>query len=172
MIRKHDSARPLNVGPFGCGKGTLMIDAKVFRARTVLLAYLVFSLLVLGFYLWSQSQKDIREFLVPMTGWTGLDSYMWTLFFAVFALVHTNRIAFAPVLGMLGIVTAINAFQTSIDAFRAWSGQPDFGNPYLTYHPLRPVIIVVIPGAWLFALWLVSRGLPKGPGLNRSIGAS
>ena len=138
----------------------LMADAKVFCARVVLTAYLAFLLVVSGINFWSRSQKELHEFLVPLTGWVGIELHLFTMFFAFGALVDTNRCVFSHLLSMLGTAITLNAFDTASHALKAWSGHPDYGNPYLMYHPLRPLIILGIPSMWLAALWFVSRKLP------------
>jgi hypothetical protein len=147
-----------------------MVNANVLRARAILIVYLAFSVAVLAFGYWSHSRKDLRESLVPITGWIGLSPYMWTLFFSIFALIFTNRTTYMSVVRMLGLVTALDALVTAFDAIMAWLGSPDFGNPYLMYHPVRPLITVVLPSAWILALWRVGCKLPRAQDANRIVG--
>ncbi|MDB5342908.1 MAG: hypothetical protein JWP89_1285 [Schlesneria sp.] len=149
-----------------------MTDATVLRARRVLAVYLVFSLIVTAFELWSFVQPDLKSIVVPFTGWTGLMPYAWTLYFAYFAMRHTNRYLFTPLLWMLGTATILLAVDTAVKGIEHWSGSPDYGNPYLTYHPARPLITVVVPLTWLLILWMVGRQLPDEPLPNCSASAS
>ena len=146
-----------------------MNDRAVFRARVVLLLYLAFSAFVLGFDFWSRSRRDVRELVVPLTGWTGLSTYGWTFFFATFAIFHTHRSGMSPLLFMLGSSTILEAVMTFLKAVEAWRGVPDFGNPYLTYHPLQPLVTVVPLAAWFVLLWWARRGLPPSPSASEAI---
>jgi hypothetical protein len=140
------------------------MERSVHRARIVLTAYLAFAMVALILCAASLFWKALGELLVPLTGWTGLFVYLWTVFFALHALYQPNRTTFLLVVRVLGMITAIEACHTTYHAMMAWTGQPDFGNPYLIYHPARPLMTVVIPAAWATALWVFGRKLPAQPG--------
>jgi len=143
-----------------------MLDRTVFRAKVVLVVYLIFAMSAIALALWSNMDHDLDEALVPMTGWTGLFQYTWTIFFAVLALAKTVRPAITSVVWMLGGLAVIGAFTTAHHAIDAWSGKPDYGNPYLMYHPIRPLFTVLIPGTWASILWFVARKLPPLPSFD------
>ena len=138
-----------------------MVNTYVLRARSILIVYIVFSVSVVAFDHWSDSQKELREWLVPMTGWNGSSVYMWTLGFASFALVKTDRKHLRLIVLMLAVATLLQLRSTMNHAIQAWSGSPDFGNPYLMYHPIRPLITVVPATMWTITFWLVSRKFSK-----------
>lgn len=147
-----------------------MADRAVFQARVVLLAYLAFVISAISFVSWSHNDQGLHEAIVPLIGWGGLTQYAPTIFFAGLASFHTRREAVWTLIQMLGWVTFVGTVLTVDHAFRAWSGEPDFDNPFLKYHPLRPVFTTLIPGAWLLVLWWTGRTLPAARAVETSFG--
>jgi hypothetical protein len=90
--------------------------------------------------------------IVPYTGWSGLTFYMFTLFFAIAAILTPQRKQIYGVVALLGLAVLFGALDTFRHTWGPEAGTPDFGNPYLTYHPYRPVFTVVLPAAWLLLL--------------------
>ncbi len=82
---------------------------------------------------------------------------MWTLMFAWIALLKTDRKNLMTLVLMLAGTTLLELIDTMHEAIEAWSGSPDFGNPYLMYHPIRPLITVVPASMWTITFWLVCR---------------
>ena len=134
-----------------------IMETQVFRARLIVAAYIVFSIAVILFDLWSHTQKELHEWLLPMTGWTGLFLYRWTLMFAFFALIFTDRTPVMILVQMLKTVTVIEFLTTTFHAIIAGFSSPSPENPYLMYDPVRPLITVLPPILWTTVFWNVGR---------------
>jgi hypothetical protein len=133
----------------------------IYRARMILTAFLVFSIGTTVFSLGSMLVPRLRERIVPYTGWSFLGSYMWTLFFAAFALKKPERQRMMGLLALLGAIIVFDGIGIVSAALDHARGKPNFGNPYLTYHPLRPVIILAPQIVWFILLCWAYQGLPQ-----------
>ena len=134
-----------------------MMKTQVLRARLIVAAYIVFSIAVILFDHWSYTQKELHEWLLPMTGWTGLFLYRWTLMFAFFALIFTDRTPVMILVQMLTTVTIIEFLTTIVHAIIAGFSSPNPENPYLMYDPVRPLLTVLPPSLWTAVFWNVGR---------------
>ena len=137
--------------------GIDMMKTQVLRARLIVAAYIVFSIAVILFDHWSYTQKELHEWLLPMTGWTGLFLYRWTLMFAFFALIFTDRTPVMILVQMLTTVTIIEFLTTIVHAIIAGFSSPNPENPYLMYDPVRPLLTVLPPSLWTAVFWNVGR---------------
>jgi len=77
---------------------------------------------------------------------------MFTLYFAISAILTPQRKLVYAVALLLGLAVLFGAFDTFRHTLRPEAGTPDHGNPYLTYHPYRPVFTIVLPASWLLLL--------------------
>ncbi len=118
------------------------LELKVFATFSVVVTILGFALPVFG-------PKNFWEAVLPFTGWSPNIGYSFGLFFT-FALIYTK---FPLWLGRLGIIAPL-ALQI-IFGLLVMDKLPanNFGNPYLTVSPWRPIWTVVIPALWIAILF-------------------
>ena len=112
----------------------------------ILRAYLVFTLLAAALAYCVYYAPQLNRRIVPFTGWTGLFSYIFTLFFAILARFAPDRKKWIRAILLMHVLLTA---QGVVDGFRhEWGSQEDFGNPYLMYHPLRPLVTIGLPIVW------------------------
>lgn len=119
----------------------------------VLKALLVFSVMTVAidFYFYLFSPSDIREAIIPYTGWSVSKTYAFaaiTLYY--FLTGQTIKPFFArngvAIILTIGIIFGIFHFVVTF-------GREDYGNPYLVVSQWRPVWTVLIPAIWLAMLY-------------------
>ena len=96
--------------------------------------------------------RTLDAAITPYTGWSGLGYYMFTLFFAISAIHTPPRKQVYGVVALLGLAVLFGALDTFRHTLGPEAGRPDFGNPYLIYHPYRPIITILLPASWLLLL--------------------
>ena len=113
-------------------------------------AFAVFSVLVaiLGTALPIFGPKHLWEAIVPFTGWTPALGYMFGLFFT-FALIYMKSPLWVLRFGIIAPLVLQIIFGLLM---MAMSPAKNFGNPYLTVSPWRPVWTVAIPALWIALL--------------------
>ena len=121
------------------------LELRVFATFSVLVTILGGVLPIFG-------PKHLWEAIVPLTGWTPSLGYMFGLFFT-FALIHSKSPPFALRFGIIAPLALQIIFGLLM---MAMSSANNFGNPYLTVSPGRPVWTVIIPALWI-ALLLTPR---------------
>jgi hypothetical protein len=114
-------------------------------------AYIVFAVAVTfaDFIILPLTSDDFREMLVPYTGWGASMPYIFTIYFS-FAFIFETKRRMAnrfSITGLLILVVALNAWRFS------QSSGDDFGNPYLTISPWRPIWTILIPSLWIAVLY-------------------
>ena len=92
------------------------------------------------------------ELIVPFTGWSGLSIYMFTLMGVIMAMFTPYRKAIYDIAGMLALIAVFGLFDTYDHTWGSRACREDYGNPYLMYHPLRPLINIVLPLFWMTLL--------------------
>lgn len=122
------------------------------QSHWILRGYLIFAVVASVLQLCLIVVGDLNEKLVPLTGWEGLFRYSFTLFFALLAMSKPHRKSVGGITGLLAVFVALGCFDTYQHLWGYWAERDDFGNPYLMYHPARPVITVLLPGVWLVLL--------------------
>jgi hypothetical protein len=130
------------------------LTARFAAAPLELKTFTVFAAVValLGNGLIAFGPKSLKEAIIPITGRAPGTNYMFTLFFAC-ALIFAKRIPRqSGIVWRFAIIAilAIGIFGGLQDMKRA--GGNDFGNPYLTISPLRPLWTIIIPILWIVAL--------------------
>ena len=126
--------------------------SRLIRAPLFLRAYIAFALTasVLSFSGWFA--PHLNAAIIPYTGWSALSFYMFTLFFAISAVLTPQRNQVYAVVALLGLAVTFSAFDTFLHTLGSLTGRPDSGNPYLTYSPWRPVFTMLLPATWLLLL--------------------
>jgi hypothetical protein len=123
-------------------------NAKQDRAQLAFLSFVVF-LTVLE----AGGGADLREAVVPYTGWSPVGAYTSCLFFVVTSLWSGN-VAFRRA------VMALLALQLFFGVLEWLSGWPRSSpNPYLRVEIWRPLWSVGVPLFWLAVLLLREKGL-------------
>ena len=131
------------------------------QAPLILRAYLVFAVFasVLSFSVFYA--PPLYEASGPYTGWSGLTNYLFTLFFATSAIQTRDRKPIYGVAMLLGLFAIFGVIGIYWHTWGPDAGRSDFGNPYLVYHPWRPVFTVALPVAWLLLLISSTMRKPK-----------
>lgn len=119
----------------------------------VLKALLLFSLLTVAidFYLNLFGPSEIKETIIPYTGWSLSTSYSFvaiTLFFFISGQA-TKPFMSRNVIGLTLTLSIIFGVANFIYTF----GHEDFGNPYLVVSQWRPIWTVLIPAIWISLLY-------------------
>jgi hypothetical protein len=122
------------------------------QAPLILRAYVVFALVASALFFSGFYAPPLNAAIIPYTGWAGLGLYMFTLFFAISAIITPQRKMIYGVVLLLGLAVLFGAFDTFWHTLGPEAGRPDFNNPYLIYHPYRPIITIVLPAFWLLLL--------------------
>ena len=117
------------------------LELRVFATFSVLVTILGVALPIFG-------PKQLWEAIVPFTGWTPGLGYMFGLFFT-FALIYSKSPPFALRFGIIAPLVLQIIFGLLM---MAMSPAKNFGNPYLTVSPWRPVWTVAIPALWIALL--------------------
>ena len=132
------------------------------QAPRILRAYVVFLLVTVALFL-GEFYPPISAAIIPYTGWSGLTFYHFTLYFALASILAPPRKLIYGVAPMLGLAVLFGAFDTYQHTWGTEAGSPDFDNPYLTYHPCRPIFTIALPAFWQLLLmspamrkWVVS----------------
>ena len=109
----------------------------------ILSAYLVFAVLATVLQCSTFYAPKFSEKIVPIVGWGFLGHYSWTLFFVIMAMIF-------PKLGTVSVESFlfIGAAFGVVDLCLHLSMRENFGNPYLTYSPWRPLITIALPLFW------------------------
>ena len=128
-------------------------ELKIFATFSVVVTILGVALPIFG-------PKQLWEAVVPLTGWTPGLGYMFGLFFT-FALIYLKSPSWVLRLGIIAPLVLQIIFGLIM---MAMSSAKNFGNPYLTVSPWRPVWTVIIPALWI-AMLLSPRisGFGKAP---------
>lgn len=119
----------------------------------VLKALLLFSLLTVAidFYLNLFGPSEIKETIIPYTGWSLSTTYSFvaiTLFFFISGQA-TKPFMSRNVIGLTLTLSIIFGVANFISTF----GHEDFGNPYLVVSQWRPIWTVLIPAIWISLLY-------------------
>jgi len=126
----------------------------VTEAPWALLSYIIFAVAatIADYVILPHTSKAFQEMLVPYTGWVASMSYSSTLFFSfVFIYQLKGRMANrSTITGLLLLQVAFGAW----DCLRT-PGE-NYGNPYLTISPWRPIWTLLIPSIWIAVLYLPS----------------
>lgn len=122
------------------------------QCHWILRAYVVFVLLASVLSLSGFFARELHEIIVPFTGWSGLSYYMYTLYFAIVAMLTPSRKPVYLVAALLSLVIVFGGLEAYQHLWGSKAGRIDHGNPYLIYHPARPAITVALPAFWLALL--------------------
>ena len=122
------------------------------RAPLTLRAYVVFVLVAFALSLSTFYAPSLDAAIVPYTGWLGLYLYMFTLFFAMSAILTPQRKSIYGVVAFLGLFVLFGTLDTYQNTFGPDAGREDFGNPYLIYQTYRPVFTIALPAFWIVLL--------------------
>ena len=126
---------------------------RLTHAPLILQAYLVFVLVASALSFSGFYAPRLNAAIIPYTGWSALSWYLFTLFFAVAAILTPQRKQMIhAVAALLGLAVLFGALDTFNHTIGPEARTPDFGNPYLIYHPYRPVFTVALPLSWLLLL--------------------
>jgi hypothetical protein len=100
---------------------------------------------------------ELKEAIIPYTGWSVSSSYSFIAIALVFLMngYHNDPSYGIKVIVFLLFISIIFGIANIGSAF----GVEDFGNPYLTVSPWRPVWTIIIPSIWVALLYT--------PGVNR-----
>ncbi len=128
------------------------IASRFLAAPLELQAFAIFSVIVSVLDLASNflGPKDVREAIVPVTGWVGSMGYMFSIFF-IFLLILTPVPNWRSIRRAIITMLLISMVSGIIDLVRAPG--TDFGNPYLTVSPWRPLWTLVLPAVWIAVLY-------------------
>jgi hypothetical protein len=130
-----------------------------FKAAPMILRiYFVFAAIAGAMGLSLFYARPLYEKLLPYTGWMGLYFYVMTLTAASTAIKEPQRKPLLHLTYLLGIMTFFGWFDYYVSTHGLHLGGPDDPNPYLAYHPYRPLVTVLVPGVWLL---LILSLLPK-----------
>jgi hypothetical protein len=77
---------------------------------------------------------------------------MFTLFFAMSAILTPQRKSIYGVVAFLGLFVLFGTLDTYQNTFGPDAGREDFGNPYLIYQTYRPVFTIALPAFWIVLL--------------------
>lgn len=122
------------------------------HAPLILRAYVVFALVASALAFSGFYAPPLNAAIIPYTGWSSLGLYLFTLFFAIAAILTPQRKQVYAVAALLGLFVLLGAIDTYRYTLGPEAGTTDFGNPYLIYHPLRPVFTIALPAFWLVLL--------------------
>jgi hypothetical protein len=119
------------------------------QAPLILRAYVLF-LLVDAALFFSEFYPPVSAATVRYHGpWSSPSLYLFTLFFALGAILTPQRKLIYAVAALLGLIVLLGTFDTIQHIWGTEAERPDFGNPYLFYHPYRPIFTVALPASWL-----------------------
>jgi Redoxin len=110
-----------------------------------ILAFTVFATLVtvIDYTLTFYGPLDLQERIVPFTGWSASGPYTYTIFFAVWYCIKREPRTLHPIAWVLLMYICVGIIRALEPA------REDFGNPWLTVSPWRPVWTIAIPTLWL-----------------------
>ncbi len=99
----------------------------------------------------------IKEAVIPYTGWSVSTSYSFVAIALVFLMLgyHSSPFYSRKIIAFILCIGIIFGIADIESAF----GVEDYGNPYLTVSPWRPVWTIIIPSIWVALLYT--------PGVNR-----
>jgi hypothetical protein len=119
----------------------------------VLKALLLFSLITVAadVYLNVIGPLELKEAIIPFTGWVVSSSYSFVAISLVFLMLgyHTDPFYTRKLITFLLFISIIFGIADIGSAF----GVEDFGNPYLTVSQWRPVWTIIIPSFWVALLY-------------------
>jgi hypothetical protein len=133
----------------------------------ILWSYLVFAVLATVWQTYGiDYAPQFYKKTVPFTGWSGFSVYPFTLIIVIFAIMphHSRWIVYIAIL--LGTNVAFGLWDTCEHTWGSLAGRDDYGNPYLMYNPLQPLITVALPLFW--AALLISPPMRRWEGANQS----
>jgi len=130
-----------------------------FKAAPMILRiYFAFAVIAGALSLSSFYARPFYEKLLPYTGWMGLLFYLMTLGTARQAVADPRRQPLLNLATTLALMVFFGWFDFYIQTHGPSLRGPDDPNPYLAYHPYRPLVTILIPAVWLL---LVASLLPK-----------
>ena len=115
-----------------------------------LFLYLIFVIIVTifnivtGFF----GPENLREALMPITGWDMSTCYMFSVFFVVTCCRYPSLGARSTILAFLWLTVLFGV----IDILLPWRKDFYDPNPYLRVSPWRPLWTIVIPIVWIIIL--------------------
>jgi hypothetical protein len=93
--------------------------------------------------------RPLNAAIVPYVGWGGLTLYLFGLFPAFAAIYTPQRKQIYSIAALLALSVLFGFADTFWHSWGSAAGKNNFGNPYLTYHPMRPFFTIALPALWL-----------------------
>ena len=87
---------------------------------------------------------------MPITGWSACTGYMFSIYF-IFSLILTPNSHWRIIRFAIVAILLISMVLQIGDLSKIHG--PDFGNPYLTVSPWRPIWTLVLPALWIAVLF-------------------
>lgn len=125
---------------------------RVGRIPKGMLCYCVFAVAATLFSIAATIYDPLGAATVPYTGWSGGLSYSFTLFFAISACIFLDSRLTSAVISFLKLFVVFGVIDLGWALLDMLTGASDFGNPYLTYSPWRPLFTIGLPATWWFIL--------------------
>jgi hypothetical protein len=123
--------------------------AQFQQAPLILRLYIGFALIAAAISFSVFYSRPFNATIVPYVGWSGLTLYLFGLFPA-FAVIYTQqKKQIYSIAVMLGLAVLFGVLDSGWNIWRILEGKSNFGNPYLTYHPMRPFFTIALPALWL-----------------------
>jgi hypothetical protein len=118
-------------------------------APLVLRAYLVFSAIAGILALSVFFARPFGESLLKYTGWMGLYFYLMTLIPAWALILNRGKKDLQWLVSNLALMIVFGLIDSYHNAYGPYHAGPDDTNPYLAYHPYRPLVTIALPAAWM-----------------------
>jgi hypothetical protein len=136
------------------------------RAPLILRAFLIVSVVETFFSLIAIFVRPVTQVVMPLLG--GLSVYFFTIQFAVMAIFGQQRKIVYGIPFVLAVQLAFQATQLIAHVANPQTVRLDPSNPYLYYHPYRPLFTFVFPLAWCLLLVspMMRRWIHESPGPN------
>ncbi len=123
-----------------------------------IIAFYLFSMIVVAFSFYLDFDKELKTSLMPYTGWSFGNSYVFPLFFIPICLFSFNGKWINTLLFIRGFIIIIMLLDC-YDGFKDWQSTTpeDYTNPnpYLRYDALTPVCTIGVPLFWVVLMLLV-----------------
>jgi hypothetical protein len=123
------------------------------QAPIVLQAYIIFALVASALAVAVGFSPRISAAVLRYTGWPGLSVYLFTIYFAMTALLGRRRQKLFSIVLLLGMAMVFGFLDNSRPI-----GGP--GAPPVAASPFRPLFTITLPAIWILILW-------RTPGMRR-----
>lgn len=143
------------------------------QSAPIVKAYCIFAILASSFSIFATIYNPLGRATVPYTGWLGGFMYAFTIFFAVTVCLNADLKILRAIISFQKLFLVFGILDCGQAIYEWLNGAPNYGNPYLTYSPWRPLFTIGVPAMWWYLLNCQYKAMRStGPATNKPMDRS